>query len=741
MSMEVNWGPSLEDEGEILGDPVLSYITEMLMDEEMEERPCMFMESSAYRTMADELAGLLRDPSNPLDGISKDPLGYEDDVFPSFTEGSFSGCSSDNLFDDILNNPMNKEVADFLDSDSSTLEHSLAQRISFGKEKLEDRWIYDPPDDRSDSWAGTVGRADPRSSGDHPTLSQRLSGSVELRETSTSSCSLREGISLPTQCTDRFIGEPETSFGRTPLNDEGFGNGRMDLFKMLQKSVTSHIGKAKKKPYQDTYNENQSTNDSRSNLQEKGKSLENGNFQRTSSGRYVQLGTSSVDGGKSTKPDTDRFSFSNDVKSLRQQASRSQLGHEMVLNAWKADSQLQDEGGVHSYGEELLLSERSKERKYILIDLLEQCAQQVACGDMRKANQMLREIREEATPFGDGKQRLAFYFIEALVARISGTGGCLYAALDNNRPSAVEMLKAYHLRIENCPFVRICHFFSNQTIINACEVESRLHVVDYGILYGFQWPSLIQTLGSRPGGPPHLRITGIDFPQPGFKPAERVEDTGRRLAEYARAHGVPFEYQAIAISRWEDIQPSSLFLRHDEVLAVNCMFRLRHLLDETVMADSPRKKLLARIRSMNPKVFVEAVVNAGYNSPFGFMTRFQESLAHFDSIFDAIDSCVARDHPDRRLLEQEIFGREILNVVACEGPERVERAEPYKHWQSRTQRAGFHMMPLDPSICHRANTLMGQYHPDYTLAEDDPWLLIAWRGRYSRAVSAWRSSP
>ncbi len=31
------------------------------------------------------------------------------------------------------------------------------------------------------------------------------------------------------------------------------------------------------------------------------------------------------------------------------------------------------------------------------------------------------------------------------VAKMSGTGGQLYTALSNNRPSAAEMLKAYHL--------------------------------------------------------------------------------------------------------------------------------------------------------------------------------------------------------------------------------------------------------------------------------------------------------
>jgi hypothetical protein len=73
------------------------------------------------------------------------------------------------------------------------------------------------------------------------------------------------------------------------------------------------------------------------------------------------------------------------------------------------------------------------------------------------------------------------------------------------------------------------------------------------------------------------------------------------LARLAKTMGVPLEFHAIA-EKWEAITPAHLLLREDEVLAVNCMFRLRHLLDESVTAASPRNLLLSRIKSLNPKV-------------------------------------------------------------------------------------------------------------------------------------------
>ncbi|KAM1597567.1 hypothetical protein PS1_032857 [Malus domestica] len=122
------------------------------------------------------------------------------------------------------------------------------------------------------------------------------------------------------------------------------------------------------------------------------------------------------------------------------------------------------------------------------------------------------------------------------------------------------------------------------------------------------------------GGPPKVRITGIEFPQPGFRPAERVEETGRRLAAYAEKFNVPFEYNAI-VKKWETITLEELKIDKDEVLVVNFLYRGKNLLDESVSVDSVRNMVLDLIRRINPDIFIHEVVNGAYNAPF-FVTRF-----------------------------------------------------------------------------------------------------------------------
>ncbi|KAJ6699578.1 hypothetical protein OIU79_012776 [Salix purpurea] len=316
-----------------------------------------------------------------------------------------------------------------------------------------------------------------------------------------------------------------------------------------------------------------------------------------------------------------------------------------------------------------------------------------------------KEIRLHSSPFGDGNRRLAHCFADGLEARLAGTGSQIYKGLVSKRTSAADLLKAYRLYLAACPFRKVFNFVSNKTI--------------------------------RPGGPPKLRMTGIEFPQPGFRPAERVEETGRRLAAYAKEFKVPFEYNAIA-KKWETIQLEELKLDPDEVVVVNCLYRAKNLLDETVAVDSPRNIVLDLVRKINPDIFIHGIINGAYNAPF-YVTRFREALFHFSAMFDMLETIVPREELERLVIEKEIFGREALNVIACEGWERVERPETYKQWQVRCLRAGFVQLSFDREIVKQATAkVRHSYHKDFLIDEDSRWLLQGWKGRIIYTLSAWK---
>ncbi|KAF5954223.1 hypothetical protein HYC85_007079 [Camellia sinensis] len=371
----------------------------------------------------------------------------------------------------------------------------------------------------------------------------------------------------------------------------------------------------------------------------------------------------------------------------------------------------------------------NKKEMVDLQTLLTQCSQAIARADIRSVNEQLNRIRQHSSAQGDGIERLAHYFANALEARLAGTGTALYVASSTKRISAADFLKLYQTYVKACPFNKMSNLYANRSITKLAQTATTLHIIDFGILYGFQWPCLIHHLSARPGGPPKLRITGIDFPQPGFHPAERVEQTGRRLETYCKR----FNPRNGKLSNLTELK-----IDRDEVLVVNCLLRLRNVPDETVLVNSPRDIVLNLVQRIKPDMFIHLVVNGMYSTPF-FVPRFREALFHFSSIFDMFEATIPREDGDRVMFEKEICGRHIMNVIACEGTERVERPETYKQWQIRTLRAGFKQLPLNQDLVKVVRSMVKvHYHKDFVVDEDGNWMLQGWKGRILYALSCWK---
>lgn len=378
----------------------------------------------------------------------------------------------------------------------------------------------------------------------------------------------------------------------------------------------------------------------------------------------------------------------------------------------------------------------SKREAVDMRNLLIQCMQSVANNDHQSARKLLRQIRWRSSPRGDGSQRMAHYFANSLEARLVGTGSSENRALAASM-SYVDVLKAYKLFLSTFPFMESSHFFATQMVMERAAKVTSLHIIHFGAMSGVQWIPLIQRLSTRPGGSPKLRITGIDFPQVGFRPAARVNETGCRLAKYCEKFNVPFEYNGIA-QKWETVNVEDLGIEKDELLVVNCLYHLMHILDETIMQHSPRDAVLNLILRINPDIFIHGIVNGNYNSPF-FVSRFREALFHFSAFFDMLEANVPRENHERMVFERDIWGKEILNVVACEGLERTERPETYKHWQIRMLRAGFKQLLLNQEIVKQIRTrVKSNYHKDFFVDDASQWMLSGWKGRALFALSCWK---
>ncbi|XP_028757113.1 scarecrow-like protein 30 [Neltuma alba] len=418
-------------------------------------------------------------------------------------------------------------------------------------------------------------------------------------------------------------------------------------------------------------------------------------------------------------------------------SEQSAVFDELLLYLRETGEGMAQKGSMDSEGSPKANRSKKGANKGVAVDLwtlLTQCAQAVGNYDQRNANELLKQIRQHSSPFGDGIERLSHYFANGLEARLAAWKPS-YVPLHSDVATAADMLRACKLYITASPFQRVTNFMTNGMILKQVEDGRSLHIIDFGINYGFQWPCLLHRLSTRSGGPVKIRITGIDFPQPGFRPAERLEETGRRLAKYSRRFNVPFEYKCVA-QKWEDIQLKDLKIDPTEVTVVNCMYRMKNLPDETVGVDCPRDAVLKIVRKIKPSIFMHGIANGTYNAPF-FLTRFKEALFHFSTLYDILEANVGREDPQRMMVER-VLGRDAMNVIACEEAERVERPETYKQWQVRNRRAGFKQICLDAEQLKKAAEFVKtEYHKDFVVEENGKWALLGWKGRIIHALSCW----
>ncbi|KAJ4786178.1 GRAS transcription factor [Rhynchospora pubera] len=384
-------------------------------------------------------------------------------------------------------------------------------------------------------------------------------------------------------------------------------------------------------------------------------------------------------------------------------------------------------------------SENDREEEEDIKALLIQCSHAVYANDYRTAEILIKLIRNQSSLDENWTQRMAFAFADALEARLTGTGSELWRRLSAKRISTLEILKIAQLIVTCCPFARTSIYYANRTILNMEKKTGVLHIVDLGIGFGFQWPSVIQGLSDQNMKATKLRITGVDFPRPGFRPAELVEETGRRLEDYARSFNVPFEYHGMASKNWETISLDDLKITKGEVLIVNCFWCLKHIGDEAVSLNSPRDQILQLIYKMKPHIFFDGVHNIQSFSPF-FITRFRQCLNLYSALFEILDILVPRDNKQRQTMERHFMARDILNVLACEGSDWTMKPETCKQWHQRNLRAGLEPIPLDLAIVKECREILTEAYNNkiFFMEEDGNWLLQGWNGRVFDALSTWK---
>lgn len=374
----------------------------------------------------------------------------------------------------------------------------------------------------------------------------------------------------------------------------------------------------------------------------------------------------------------------------------------------------------------------SGDLKHILIF----CAKAVSDNDLLMAQWLMDELRRMVSVTGEPIQRLGAYMLEGLVARLASSGSNICKALRCKEPASTELLSYMHILYEVCPYFKFGYMSANGAIAEAMKDESSVHIIDFQIGQGSQWVSLIHAFAARPGGPPHIRITGIDDSMSAYARGGGLDIVRKRLSKLAEFVKVPFEFHAAAISGC-NVRLENLGVRPGEALAVNFAFMLHHMPDESVSTQNHRDRLLRLVKSLSPKV-VTLVEQESNTNTAAFYPRFLETLNYYTAMFESIDVTLSRDHKERINVEQHCLAREVVNIIACEGVERVERHELLGKWRLRFKMAGFTPYPLSSLVNGTIKTLLENYCDKYRLEERDGALYLGWMDRDLVASCAWK---
>ncbi|KAH0939931.1 hypothetical protein HID58_007392, partial [Brassica napus] len=360
-------------------------------------------------------------------------------------------------------------------------------------------------------------------------------------------------------------------------------------------------------------------------------------------------------------------------------------------------------------------------RRDLRADLVS-CAKAMSENDLMMARSMMEKLRLMVSVSGEPIERLGAYLLEGLVAQLSSSGSSIYKSLNQcPEPASTDLLSYMHILYEVCPYFKFGYMSANGAIAEAMKEENRVHIIDFQIGQGSQWVTLIQAFAARPGGPPRIRITGIDDTTSAYARGGGLNIVGNRLAKLAKQFNVPFEFNSVSVSVSE-VRPKNLGVRPGEALAVNFAFVLHHMPDES---------------SLSPKV-VTLVEQESNTNTAAFFPRFKETMDYYDAMFESIDVTLPRNHKQRINVEQHCLARDVVNIIACEGADRVERHELLGKWRSRFGMAGFTPYPLSPLVNSTIRSLLRNYSDKYRLEERDGALYLGWMRRDLVASCAWK---
>ncbi|RDX80717.1 Nodulation-signaling pathway 1 protein, partial [Mucuna pruriens] len=370
--------------------------------------------------------------------------------------------------------------------------------------------------------------------------------------------------------------------------------------------------------------------------------------------------------------------------------------------------------------------------------LLNPCAAAITGGNLNRVQHLLYVLHELASPTGDANHRLAAYGLKALIHHLSSSptsssSGSITFASTEPRFFQKTLLKFY----EVSPWFSFPNNIANASILQVLgedhDNSRTLHILDIGVSHGMQWPTFLEALSRRPGGPPPLvRLTVVtvsstenDTP---FSIGPPGDNFSSRLLGFAQSMNVNLQIKRLDHCPLQTLNAQSVDTSPDEIFIVCAQFRLHHL------NHNERSEFLKVLRNMEPKgvILSDNNIECCCNCCGDFATGFSRRVEYLWRFLDSTSLAFkGRESDERRVMEGEA-AKALTN--------QREMNEGKEKWCERMKEVGFVGEVFGEDVIDGGRALLRKYDNNWEmkLEDDNTSVGLWWKGQPVSFCSLWK---
>ena len=291
-----------------------------------------------------------------------------------------------------------------------------------------------------------------------------------------------------------------------------------------------------------------------------------------------------------------------------------------------------------------------------IIHLVKAYGEAMEKGQTELAVVLTNRIQEKVSPAGEIVERLSYYLFQHTDKQANH-----YL----KQESAKNFNAAFQAFYQIFPYGRFAHFAANSAILEAMPLDAEtMHIVDFDMGEGLQWPSMIEAMAQKPRKT--LRLTSIKQREEGCPCAAlqwRFEDTKRHLYDHARSVGLKLKVEEMEL---QDLMYEMKRVKkkgeRNEWLAFNCQVGLPHMGSTATRRQAMEFMRLAEEVTAHSKNKKRGIITFGdgdrweklkYSS--SFRSFFDEYLLHYQALLESMEWTFPSHFAEARIVMECLF--------------------------------------------------------------------------------------